>query len=191
MRLRLAGGFTLIEVLVALFVLAIGIAGAAATQLAALRTRHQSALLSQGVQLASALAERMRANAAALQADDAFNPYLALRYDALADGAPLAADPACHSGAGCDPAQLADADLYHLKQALHSTFPGGRVVVCRDAQVWDPARRALAWRCAAGGGAPIVIKLGWRGREHDGRAALDAALEFAPSVALVVPGAFE
>jgi type IV pilus modification protein PilV len=81
-RLRFAGGFTLLEVLVAVFVLAIGILGAAATQLAALRTRHQSSLMSNGVRLASALADSMRANRAPMRAGDAGNPYLQLDYDA-------------------------------------------------------------------------------------------------------------
>jgi prepilin-type N-terminal cleavage/methylation domain-containing protein len=45
-------GFTLIEVLVALFVLAIGIVGAGAAQLAAERTRQQAALMAEAGQLA-------------------------------------------------------------------------------------------------------------------------------------------
>jgi type IV pilus assembly protein PilV len=188
-RLRFAGGFTLIEVLVAVFVLAVGILGASATQLAALRMRHQSGLMSHGMQLTSALADSMRANLEPMRAGDAANPYLQLQYDAATDGVPLPAGPQCTPGAGCNATQLAEAELYQLKLALHAGFPGGRVRVCRDSQVWDAGRRALRWACEGGGAAPIVIKLGWRGKEIDGGDARDSAGDFAPSVAIAMPGA--
>jgi type IV pilus assembly protein PilV len=177
---RSAGGFTLLEVLVAVFVLAVGILGAAATQLTALRTRHQSSLMSNGVQLASSLADSMRANREMMRAADSANPYLQLSYD-VADGAPQAPGASCFPGAGCRAAQLADAELYRFKDALHAGFPGGRALVCRDSQVWNGARGALRWTCGAAAQAPIVIKVGWR----------DAAGDVAPSVAIALPGATE
>ncbi|MDL2354850.1 MAG: type IV pilus modification protein PilV [Pseudomonadota bacterium] len=187
-RSRSAGGFTLLEVLVAVFVLAVGILGAAATQLAALRVRHQSGLMSNGVQLAGALADSMRANAAPMRAADSANPYLQLHYDAATDGAPQPAGPACIAGAGCSAAQLADADLYQFKQALYAGFPGARAVVCRDSQVWDAGSGALRWPCGGGDGAPIVIKLGWRGKQAGTGDAADGTGAFAPSVAIAMPG---
>ena len=190
-RDRLHGGFTLIEVLVALFVLAVGVLGALATQLAALHTRHQSRLMSNAVQLASTLAEGMRANLDVMRAGDTDNPYLNLRYDASRDGAPPNAGQQCHQGAACSALQLADADLFQLKQSLFHDFPGGRVVVCRDSAVWDGARGALGWACGGAAQAPIVIKLGWRAKHTDGSEALDDAGEFAPSVAIALPGAPE
>ena len=180
MRVRSAGGFTLLEVLVAVFVLAIGVLGAAATQLTALRTRHQSSLMSNGVQLASSLADSMRANLETMRAADSANPYLRLQYD-VADGAPQAPGASCFPGDGCSAAQLADAELYRFKDALHAGFPGGRAVVCRDSQVRDGARGALRWTCAGAAQAPIVIKLGWR----------DDAGDSAPSVAIALPGVIE
>lgn len=171
MRCRSVGGFTLVEVLVALLVLAVGVVGATGLQIAAQRARHQSALMSAAVQLAASLAERMRANPAVLAAPG--NPYLALRYDAAADGAP-AMPPLCFGAADCSPAQMAEFDLYETKQAIHAGFPRGRIVVCRDA-----AGSVPAWDCAPASNAPIVVKLGWRG--NDGS-------EGAPSVTLVVPG---
>lgn len=188
---RLFDGFTLIEVLVALFVLAVGVLGALATQLAALHTRHQSRLMSNGVQLASTLADGMRANLGAMRADDSDNPYLQLRYDATSDGAPPSAGQQCHQGAACSAWQLADADLFQVKQSLYRDFPGGRVVVCRDSAVWDGTHGALGWACGGAAQAPIVIKLGWRGKHTDGSEARDGAGEFAPSVAIALPGAPE
>lgn len=179
MRCRIAGGFTLVEVLVAAFVLAVGVMGAIAAQTVALRTRAQSALMSHGVQLATAFADRMRANSEQMRAPDAANPYLQLRYDAR-DGAPVAPPAACQSGAACDSEQLAGHDIHELQRELHSGFPAGRAVVCRDAVVWDAAAARLAWECTGGAGHPAVIKLGWRMAGEEGAAA--------PRVAIVVAG---
>ena len=187
--MRLAGGFTLIEVMVAVFILAVGIIGAAATHTVALRTRHQSGLMSSAVHLASSLADSMRANPDQMRLDDTLNPYLQLRYDGAADGPPPPIARACHQDAACNAAQMASFDIAQLRQALHTSFPGGRVIVCRDQQVWNEARHALAWDCAGAPSAPIVIKLGWRTKQHDGRDALDAAGAFAPSVSIVLAGA--
>ena len=176
-------GFTLIEVLVAVFVFTVGILGAGAAQIAALQTRHATALLSSGVHLAGSLADRMRANSPQMHAGDAFNPYLQLRYDA-ADGAPSPPPVLCYAGANCSSAQMAAFDLFEIRQAAHAGFPGARIVVCRDSAVWADGPRALAWDCVGGGAAPIVIKLGWRAREG-------ADAGFAPTVAIAVAGAFE
>lgn len=176
-------GFTLIEVLVAVLVLAIGIVGAAATQVAVLKTRHGTELMSAGVQLAASLAERMRANPVQMQAGDVANAYLQLRYDA-ADGAPPAPAVMCFASASCASAQMAAFDLFEVRRALFEQYPGARIAVCRDAKVWSDTARALAWKCAGGADAPIVIKLGWRERGTPGHA------PFVPAIALVVAGAF-
>ena len=178
---RSVGGFTLVEVLVALFVLAVGVLGASATQLAAQRTRHQAALLSEAVQLAAAVSSRMRANAVQMALGDGANPYLTLRYDAAAEGAPAAPAVLCYGETNCDPAQLAAFDLYEAKRAVHDRFPRGRIVVCRDGGGWDGAAGALTWECAGGAGVAIMVKVGWHGGG-------DRKAGPAPSVALVVPG---
>lgn len=184
MQARLVDGFTLIEVLVAMLLLVAGILATAAVQVATLRTRHATALMSGGVQLAGTLAERMRANGAAMQAADSANPYLQLHYNAAAEGAPAPAAVMCFGAAACNSAQLAAFDLAEIKQALYAGFPQGRVAVCRDAAVWSGAAGGLAWECAGAANAPVVIKVGWRDRRADAEAL------FGPSVALVVAGAF-
>lgn len=154
------GGFTLIEVLVALFVLAVGIVGAAAAQLGAERTRQQSVLVSEAAQLAGSLAARMQVNRAVSSLPGGANPYLALSYDA-ADGPPTAA--AICFDSPCTPAQLAEFDLHEIRQLVHARFPHGRVVVCRDSSPWDAAAGRLRWSCDAHPDALPVVKLGWQG----------------------------
>ena len=55
-------GFTLIEVLVALFVMAVGLLGLASLQLQGLRGTHDAALRNQAVALATDTAEQLYAN---------------------------------------------------------------------------------------------------------------------------------
>ena len=74
------GGFTMIEVLVPLFVLAVGVVGASAAQLAAQRTRQQAALTSEAALLATSLAACMQANAQVANLPDGANPYVCLLY---------------------------------------------------------------------------------------------------------------
>lgn len=156
-------GFTLVEVLVALFVLALSIVGAGATQLTAERTRQQSALMSEAAQLAATLAARMQVNRPVAGLPDATNPYIDFRYDA-ADGPP-GAGAACFGAAGCTPAQLAEADLDDIRQAVYAQFPRGRVTVCRDGSPWDAAASRYRWSCDGNAAALPVVKLGWQGTD--------------------------
>lgn len=163
MQAHSVGGFTLIEVLVALFVLAVGIAGAGAAQLAAERTRQQSALMSEAAQLAASLSARMQANPPVARLPDAGNPYLSLAYDARSDGPPGPAERACFGASACDPLQLAEFDLHEMRQAVHARFPGARIAVCRDGAPWDESQRRYRWQCTDEADAPAVVKLGWFG----------------------------
>lgn len=155
---RYCAGFTLAEVLVALFVVALGIAGAAGVQALALRSGRDAARTADGVQLAAALAERMHANPAAMALADGANPYLHFDYDALADGALPGAD--CFDSE-CGAAELAQCDLSEAAHDLAARFPGGRILACRDASALDAAGLP-SWSCDGQPGAPVVIKLGWR-----------------------------
>lgn len=175
-------GFTLIEVLVALVVLAVGVAGAVATHIKSQETQHQSALLSQATQLANSLAERMRANPVAMAGPDASNPYLQFDYDSEA-GLPPPPASSCYGDVSCSPAALAAFDLFETGRALHDGFPRSRVRVCRDIAPWDEGTGSLAWECDGSTGAPVVIKLGWRLKAQAG-----AGSRFVPAVAVIASG---
>lgn len=172
-----ARGFTLLEILIAVLVLSVGIIGGVGLQLGALRARHQSLLLSHATQLAASLAERMRANPS--QSDT----YITLNYDALDEPSPAAPSALCQGGT-CDAAQLAQADIYDAKVVLRHNLPAGRVLICRDASLWSGGK--LSWACAGGVTAPLVVKVGWRGKHPDGTPQTDAGGEFPPGVAIAV-----
>lgn len=155
-------GFTLIEVLVALFVLAVGIVGAGAAQLTAQRTRQHAALTSEAARLAASLAARMQANAQVSTLSDGANPYTDFDYDAHG-AAPPAGSGSCYGAGACDAVALAAFDLHETRLAVHGRFPGGRIAVCRDAAPWDAAGERYRWECSADANAPVAIKIGWHG----------------------------
>ena len=180
MRTRVhLSGFTLLEILIAVLLLAFGIVGGVAMQLSALRARHQAALLSQATYVAAGLAERMRANAAQMRLADGANPYLLLNYDALAVPSPPAPPALCYGGA-CDSSQLAAFDLYEVETQLSERLPAGRIEVCRDGS------GLLRWTCGGAAGAPVVVKVGWHGKNPDGTPRKDEGGEFAPAIAMIV-----
>jgi len=104
------GGFTLIEVLVAVFILAIGMLGVAALQNTSLRNNHSAYLRSQATLLGYDAIDRMRANLP----------------DATAGLYDIAIGAAA-SGIG-----LAPTDLVDWKSLLAGTLPAGDGSICRS-----------------------------------------------------------
>ncbi len=109
-----APGFSLVEVLVALVVLAIGLLGSATLLLEALSSDRIALERSRAVMLASDMLERIRANREAGAA-----------YDSSGAGAP-ARDPDCEQpDAGCSAASMASHDLRIWLDAVAAQLPGG------------------------------------------------------------------
>ena len=175
--MRHAAGFTLVEVLVAVLVLAMGLIGGKAMQLHAMRTRHESALLSAALDIAGTMAERMRANAGQLPAH-----YLGVDYDAHREPAPVPPEKLCMAET-CDPGELARLDIHDLERRVRAALPAGRARICRDAQPYAAGR--LRWDCTGAPHDPVVVKIGWRGRRPDGTAEDDRG-RVVPGVAIAV-----
>lgn len=184
---RHSRGFSLIEVLVSMLVLAIGIIGTAGLQLAAARTTQQSALQTTALELASEMSDKIRANdlSSGKRAD---NPFLSVDYNSATQGEPAAPNKLCF-GFDCSDGDLAAFDIYEWEKRVKNELPGGRARICRDARPWNEATRSLAWECTPAIGkekASLVIKLGWRGKNPDGSPAKNGDMEFAPTVAVTV-----
>ncbi len=111
-------GFTLVEALVSLAVLAIGVLGVATMLLAALRESQDALLQTQAAILGADLGERIRANR------------LARSSYQLEEGAILA-PPAvdCRATGACEPADLAGLDLYEWQQSALAALPDARTSV--------------------------------------------------------------
>jgi type IV pilus assembly protein PilV len=119
-RLR-AAGFSLVEVLVAMFVVAMGILALAGLLQASTRYSKMSELRSTAALLANDIADRIRANPMGGElgrggydlADEAFPSPL------------VPAHAACTSEAPCGPSELAKADLADWTARVRATLPKG------------------------------------------------------------------
>ena len=107
-------GFTMVEMLVALVVLAVGMLGVASLFGISLHSGSSAITRMQAVNLATDLADRIRANRRA--GSGANNAY---------GGA--AADNSCTGAAAvsCSPTQMAADDLYHWQRQLSRAIVGG------------------------------------------------------------------
>ena len=182
---RQENGFSLIEVLIAVLVLALGVIGAAGMQLSALRVSQQSSFQTAAVQLASEIADKMRANDSQMKLNDSRNVFLTVDYQADVHGEPPAPGRLCYAD-DCSGADLARFDIYEWEKRVRSALPGGRVVICRDAAPWDASAESFTWDCKADPTSSIVVKIGWQEKAPDGSLVRIAGKQFAPSIAMTV-----
>lgn len=111
-------GTTLVEVLVALLVIGVGMLGIASLYVTTLQAKTTSLSRMQAINLATDMAERIRAN-----------PGAPASY-AIATGAPAAApsvvcvQTASTSATACTAAQMAATDLFDWSARVSSTLPG-------------------------------------------------------------------
>jgi type IV pilus assembly protein PilV len=144
-------GYSLLETIVAVLVLAIGILGLASLQSVGLRSQHTSTLSVQATQLAYDMAEKMRANKNRVDAGDYHS-----------QTAPTTPPSGCLGSTGCAPTTMAQMDLYQWQQSLSQHLPGGSGSVCRD----NPATTGTA--CDGGSVDPFRILVAWNERAELG-----------------------
>ncbi len=119
MRPDRQSGMSLIEVLVAIIVTAVGLLGFVGIQLAAAKYNKEASLRSVATVLALEIADRMRSNIAGVKAGD---------YDrnmgyAVATNA--VAPPTCGSISDCSASTLAQLDIANWQKELAAALPGG------------------------------------------------------------------
>jgi type IV pilus assembly protein PilV len=118
MARRTSGGFTLVEVLIALVVLAIGMLGIAALLLNGLQSSRIASLRTQAVLLAADMGDRIRANRTG-----------GASY-ALAQGTTLSTPgKACTSAGQCVASEIAAVDLYAWQQSVLRALPGATTAI--------------------------------------------------------------
>lgn len=151
MRIK-QSGFTMVEVLVALVVLAIGLLGIAALYLNSLQSGRTAIYRTQAVNLAADLADRIRMNRTAQAA------YGTLFADAEA------AVANCDTTGGCIDTDLASTDLARWKATLAQVLPNGQgqVVVTPPVAVGEPTNYVVTVQWAEVGEAqPVTFQIGF------------------------------
>jgi type IV pilus assembly protein PilV len=151
-RTNSESGFTMVEVLVALVVLAIGLLGIAALYLSSLQAGRTAIYRTQAVNAAADLADRIRSNRAAVA--DYNNVYA----DVFAEVA------ACYTTAGCTPTELAASDLSRWKADIAQLLPNGegQVAVTLPVGAGEPASYVITVRWAEVGEAnPVTFQIGF------------------------------
>jgi type IV pilus assembly protein PilV len=122
---------TLIEVLIAAVVLAIGLLGVAALQVSAMQGASEAQFRSKAIDLTSILADRVRANLSALEDYTT----LALTCEGTARPADeicsMDADDTTNEAADCSPAQMAAYDLWYVRCRAEEDLPGGQLTTAQ------------------------------------------------------------
>ncbi len=111
-------GFTLIEVLIAVLLLAGGLLGLAALQATSLRNNQSAYYRSQATQLAYDMADRIRANPDVANANG-------LTLAAYAATTSPAAQASCSNTTGCTPALMAQNDRTQWLANIAAVLPSG------------------------------------------------------------------
>lgn len=146
-----SAGFTLIEVLVSVFVLAVGLLGLAALQAATLRNNQTAYLRSYAAHLEGVIADRMRANSLGV-ATGSYN-----NQSGTTDDCDDGTDDST-AGKSCSVAEMAGYDLTAWRADLARVLPGGVGAVCLDATPVDGTADAPA---CDGNGTIYAIKIWW------------------------------
>lgn len=149
MKARAPGGFTLLEILIAVMVLSIGLLGFAALQMSSVKNNQEAYLQTQAMAIANDLVSRMRANRdyvnwdlraalkvpAASVLDNIYatnNPTSYFSIGASCGNEPV---PNCKS-AVCTPQQMATYDRWEICRNAARLLPEGEVYVrCADRDI--------------------------------------------------------
>jgi len=144
----------MVEVLVALVVLAIGLLGIAALYLNSLQSGRTAIYRTQAITLAADLADRIRMNRTA-QAG----------YATLFGDVGLVPVGACATTGGCSDADLATSDLANWKAAIAQQLPNGQgqVVVTPPVAIDEPATYVVTVQWVeVNEAAPVFFQLGFQ-----------------------------
>lgn len=158
---RAQGGFSLLEVLVAIFVLSFGMLGMVGMQSFSLQANRQARLASTAAGLAREMAEMMRGNKnqAMLTTN---NPYFVDLSGTLTPPTASYCLSVSNASTGCTSAtDIANAQMTEWLSRVKDELPGAKVQICFDNAPYD-SNNLPQWGCN-GTGTDFVayIKLAW------------------------------
>lgn len=175
---RAQGGFSIVEVLVAIIILSVGMLGAVGMQATAMQSNKEARNQAAATTFARELAEKMRGNhTIAIKTDPDENPYVfdetlnindtipTPTVNCFKDGCPTVKDAATW-------------DVADWQGRVQATLPTPRVKVCFDQTPFDSAGKPQ-WDCTDDGDI-AVLKMSWTRKNTAG------TLEFAGSTGIPV-----
>ncbi|MEW8505204.1 MAG: type IV pilus modification protein PilV [Candidatus Thiodiazotropha sp.] len=161
---RYSRGMTLVEVLIAAVVIAIGLLGVASLQISALQGASDAQYRAKASDVIASLADRMRAN---LTAIPSYTGAIPVESCAIGPTSPMTTIERCAMSpdgtvaavSQCTDAQMAAYDLWEINCALQATMPGAQLqITCPDAAcpAMTPVTVTISWqvqnRNPSGGG---------------------------------------
>lgn len=159
-------GFTMLEVLISIVILAFGLLGIAGLQAFALQNSHSASSRLIATTLANDMIDRIKANSAGVMANAYNKPNIG----------DYGNTSGCASNNPCSPAQVAQNDLFQWQTQVGQALPNGQAIVCLDSTPDDGAN-AGAPACDGAGAVMYVIKIWWND-ERSSRAAAPEQLRF-------------
>jgi type IV pilus assembly protein PilV len=147
---RIAPGFTLLEVLIAIVVVAFGLLGLAGLQVFSLKNNQSASLRVAATNLTTDIIDRMKANYIGVINNNYNRPNTADYNTTVANCAT----------SGCIPTDLAANDLREWQQRVAASLPGGIGIVCLDQNPNDNSL-PTATDCDGAGAAAYVVKIWW------------------------------
>jgi type IV pilus assembly protein PilV len=171
---------TLIEVMIAAVVLAIGLLGVAALQISALQGAGNAQFRSKATDLTSSLVDRIRANLE----ENAINAYVTAAAN-CASTTPAAicsmdADDVTNTASDCSPTEMAAYDLWHIRCKVEEDLPGGQLTVMQNNAACPGCCSALV---------PMVITLSWQTQSTDPNLRTEQVItSIIPGSEIYVPG---
>jgi type IV pilus assembly protein PilV len=156
-RIRRAAGFTMLEILISIVIIAFGLLGIAGLQAYALKHNHSASLRLTATTLAADMIDRMKANPAGVfgnlsTAEGQYNKPEPADYTTQVAGC-------TEAGGACTPADLAQNDRFEWQTRVALLLPGGVGIVCRDSTPTDGEPNGAG--CDNLGDVNYVIKIWW------------------------------
>ena len=150
-------GFTMLEVLISIVVIAFGLLGVAGLQAFAIKNNQSAAMRVTASTLAMDMVDRVHGNWAAVNVEPPAVP----AYNSSNVSDYTTAQANCKTAAGCSSAQMAQNDLFEWAQLVAAALPNGAGIVCIDSTPND-GTSATAPACDNTGIDNFVVKIWWR-----------------------------
>ena len=149
-RASRVSGFTLLEVLISIVVIAFGLLGIAGLQAFALKNNQSAGQRMTTTMLAGDMVERVWSS----------NRDFRLLYNAPSLASYNSPVSSCTTAAGCTPTQLASNDLAEWQARVAASLPSGAGIVCKDSTP-DDGIDATNPQCDLNANSPYVVKIWW------------------------------